>query len=172
MTKSKPVYVNAVGARLTDEIDEKMYNYGHLQVVFEDGSIGWYESGWGPMISETAFFVKDVIGPKGSVSIVEPVGNDDISSSNIDSHTKTNRLLIHYQELADDGKFKFEDKYVNTSNEPNHDELCKLEQEFLLHAIINDLDLTSQLEAVINSMKIVLAADKSVKLGKQVLIDS
>ena len=61
MTKSKPVYVNAVGARLTDEIDEKMYNYGHLQVVFEDGSIGWYESGWGPMISETAFFVKDVI---------------------------------------------------------------------------------------------------------------
>ena len=46
MTKSKPVYVNAVGARLTDEIDEKMYNYGHLQVVFEDGSIGWYESGW------------------------------------------------------------------------------------------------------------------------------
>ena len=172
MTKSKPVYVNAVGARLTDEIDEKMYNYGHLQVVFEDGSIGWYESGWGPMISETAFFVKDVIGPKGSVSIVEPVGNDDISSSNIDSHTKTNQLLIHYQDRADDGKFKFEDKYVNTSNEPNHDELCKLEQEFLLHAIINDLDLTSQLEAVINSMKIVLAADKSVKLGKQVLIDS
>ena len=34
------------------------------------------------------------------------------------------------------------------------------------------LDLTTQLEAVINSMKIVLAADKSVKLGKQVLIDN
>ena len=44
MTKSKLLYVNAVGARLTEEIDEKMYNYGHLQVVFEDGSIGWYES--------------------------------------------------------------------------------------------------------------------------------
>ncbi len=172
MTKSKPVYVNAVGARLTEEIDKKMYNYGHLQVVFEDGSVGWYESGWGPMISETAFFIKDVIGPKGSVSIVEPKNGDDISSSNIDSHTKTNQLLIHYQDRSDDGKFKFEDKYVNTSNEPNHDELCKLEQEFLLQAIIKDLDLTTQLEAVINSMKIVLAADKSVKLGKQVLIDN
>ena len=169
---SKPVYVNAVGARLTEEIDKKMYNYGHLQVVFEDGSVGWYESGWGPMISETAFFIKDVIGPKGSVSIVEPKNDDDISSSNIDSHTKTNKLLIHYQDRSDDGKFKFEDKYVNTSNEPNHDELCKLEQEFLLQAIIKDLDLNSQLEAVINSMKIVLAADKSVKLGKQVLIDN
>ncbi len=80
--------------------------------------------------------------------------------------------MIHYQDRGDDGKFKFEDKYVNTSNEPNHDELCKLEQEFLLQAIIKDLDLTTQLEAVINSMKIVLAADKSVKLGKQVLIDN
>ena len=59
MTKSKPKYVNAVGAkRLTNEIAEDMYNYGHLQVVFEDGSIGWYESGWGPMISETAFLLK------------------------------------------------------------------------------------------------------------------
>ena len=48
MTKSKPKYVNAVGTRLTNEIAEDMYNYGHLQVVFEDGSIGWYESGWGP----------------------------------------------------------------------------------------------------------------------------
>ena len=66
-----------------------MYNYGHLQVVFEDGSIGWYESGWGPMISETAFFVKDVFGPKGSVSIVEPKNSNDITSSDIDSHTNT-----------------------------------------------------------------------------------
>ena len=48
-----------------------MYNYGHLQVTFDDGSVGWYEAGWGPMMSEVAFFVKDVIGPKGCVSIVK-----------------------------------------------------------------------------------------------------
>ncbi len=34
------------------------YNYGQLQVTFEDGSVGWYECGWGPMMSETAFFGK------------------------------------------------------------------------------------------------------------------
>ena len=45
-------------------------NYGHLHIVFDDGSVGWYEAGWGPMMSETAFFVKDMIGPKGCVSIV------------------------------------------------------------------------------------------------------
>ena len=65
MTRSKPVRVQAIGARLSEEIDEEMYNYGQLQVVFEDGSVGWYEAGWGPIMSQTAFFVKDVIGPKG-----------------------------------------------------------------------------------------------------------
>jgi hypothetical protein len=51
-----------------------MYNYGHLQVIFADGSVGWYEAGWGPMMSETAFFVKDVITPHGCVSIVMDEG--------------------------------------------------------------------------------------------------
>ncbi len=68
MTRAKPIKVHAIGARLSDEV--KQQNYGMLQVIFDDGSVGWYEAGWGPMMSETAFFVKDVIGPKGSVSIV------------------------------------------------------------------------------------------------------
>ncbi len=38
--------------------------------TFDDGSVGWYEAGWGPMMSEIAYFVKDVVGPKGAVSIV------------------------------------------------------------------------------------------------------
>ncbi|SMD04092.1 Gfo/Idh/MocA family protein, partial [Pedobacter nyackensis] len=70
MTRSKPLQVSAIGARLSNDIPEGNYNYGQLQIRFEDGSVGWYEAGWGPMMSETAFFVKDVIGPKGSVSIV------------------------------------------------------------------------------------------------------
>ena len=70
VTRAKPVAVHAVGARLTDEIAPTMVNYGHLHLTFDDGSVGWYEAGWGPMISETAFFVKDMIGPKGCVSIV------------------------------------------------------------------------------------------------------
>src|SRR5690606_33989398 len=71
MTRSQPISVSAIGARLTDEIDTKMYNYGQLQVRFKDGSVGWYEAGWGPMMSETAVFIKDVIGPKGAVSIID-----------------------------------------------------------------------------------------------------
>nr|MDQ3347276.1 Gfo/Idh/MocA family oxidoreductase [Acidobacteriota bacterium] len=65
MTGARPVRVSAVGARLTEDLKPGMYNYGHLHVSFDDGSVGWYEAGWGPMMSEVAFFVKDVIGPKG-----------------------------------------------------------------------------------------------------------
>ncbi|KFL26664.1 oxidoreductase, partial [Devosia riboflavina] len=61
MTSAKPVKVHAIGAKLTDEVAKN--NYGMLQVQFDDGSVGWYEAGWGPMVSETAFFVKDVFGP-------------------------------------------------------------------------------------------------------------
>ena len=168
MTKSKPKYVNAIGANLTDEIKKDMYNYGHLQVVFENGSIGWYEAGWGPMISETAFFVKDVVGPKGSVSIVEPNSKGDIKSDKIDSHTKTSSLLIHNQERDENGKFINDDIVINTKTEPDHLELCLLEQKHLLDVIQNDLDIDSALDDVISSMKIVLAADKSIKSGKQV----
>ena len=56
VTQAKPVAVHAVGARLTEEIAPTMVNYGHLHIVFDDGSVGWYEAGWGPMMSETAFF--------------------------------------------------------------------------------------------------------------------
>ena len=61
MTRSKPIRVSAIGARMTEDIPAGNYNYGQLQIYFEDGSVGWYEAGWGPMISQTAYFVNDNI---------------------------------------------------------------------------------------------------------------
>ena len=92
ITDARPVEVRGMGVRLSDEIDPDMYNYGHLQVLFDDGSVGWYEAGWGPMMSETAFFVKDVISPKGCVSIVM---NESAKSDDIDTHTKTSMIRLH-----------------------------------------------------------------------------
>jgi len=167
MTRSKPISVSAIGARLTEQIDKDMYNYGQLQVRFEDGSIGWYEVGWGPMMSEVAFFVKDVIGPKGCVNIMDAEqgakGSDDI-----DSHTKTNRLKIHYSELGENNEYTKPDEIVNTEDEPDHQGLCDLEQEFFLNSIKSDVDLTDHLDDAVNSLKIVLACDEAVRTGKTV----
>src|SRR6185503_3553092 len=96
MTGSRPVSVNGIGARLADEIAANQVNYGHLQVTFADGSVGWYEAGWGPMMSETAFFVKDVIGPKGCVSIVAKSAASEGKSANVDAHSKTEALRLHH----------------------------------------------------------------------------
>ncbi len=168
MTRSKPVQVQAIGARLSDEIGAEMYNYGQLQVVFEDKSVGWYEAGWGPMMSETAFFVKDVIGPKGCVSIVDPQAVSKTASDNVDAHTKTNSLLLHHAALDASGKFAKPDERIDTTDEPDHQELCNREQAYFLQAIREDLDLTEHLHDAINSLRIVLAADESARTGRVV----
>ena len=166
MTGARPVRVSAIGARLTDELPEGMYNYGQLQVVFDDGSIGWYEAGWGPMMSETAFFVKDVIGPHGCVSIVAKEASGASKSADIDSHTKTESLKVHSGGLNPAGGFARPDEVINLTDEPDHLELCAREQRFFHRAIVENLDLTDHLRDAVNSLRIVLAADTAVRTGR------
>lgn len=166
VTRAEPVQVHAVGARLTEDMPAGMYNYGHLHVRFDDGSVGWYEAGWGPMMSETAYFVKDVIGPKGSVSIVMAETSGNIRSDDINAHTKTNRILLHHAGLDPDGRFLRRDEPIDTADEPDHDALCEREQRFLLQAIDADLDLTDHMTDAVRSLRIVLAADESVRTGR------
>ena len=104
MARSKPLQVQAIGARLTEDIPKGNYNYGQLQIRFEDGSVGWYEAGWGPMMSETAFFVKDVIGPKGCVSIVAKEAGSAGKSDSVDAHTKTESLRVHHAGINEIGR--------------------------------------------------------------------
>ena len=167
VTRAKPVAVHAVGARLTDEIAPTMVNYGHLHLAFDDGSVGWYEAGWGPMISETAFFVKDMIGPKGCVSIVaKDEGSAAAKSADHDTHTKTNALRIHYAALDSDGAFARPDEILSTEDEPSHQDLCEREQRLFLKAIRGEVDLTDHLQDAINSLRIVFAADESMRTGE------
>jgi predicted dehydrogenase len=170
MTRSKPIQVSAIGARLTEEIPAGNYNYGQLQIRFEDGSVGWYEAGWGPMISETAFFVKDVIGPKGSVSIVAKDAGGIGKSDSIEAHTKTESLRYHHAALDDNAQFKQVDTWINLSDEPDHQELCNREQRYFLKAIMENTDLTDHVQDAVNSLRIAFACDESVRTGKVVML--
>ncbi len=170
MTGARPKRVHGIGVRLTDEVGPDVYNYGQLQVEFDDGSVGWYEAGWGPMMSEVAFFVKDVVGPKGCVSIVmaeQGAGADEgastTTSADIDTHTKTNAIRLHHAALKPDGSLVKPDELFRMDDEPGHDELCEREQAFLLNAIRNDVDLTDHTNDAVNSLGIVLAADASIR---------
>lgn len=168
MVRSKPIQVGAIGARLTEAIPAGNYNYGQLQIRFEDGSVGWYEAGWGPMVSETAFFVKDVFGPKGSVSIVARDAGGSGKSSSIDAHTKTESLRIHHAELNEQDEFVRPDEWLDMTDEPGHQELCNREQAYFLKAIREDLDLTHHVQDAVDSLRIAFACDESVRTGQVV----
>lgn len=157
ITDARPVEVRGMGLRLSNEIAADMYNYGHFQVLFEDGSLGWYEAGWGPMMSDTAFFVKDVVSPSGAVSIRMP---ESARSDDVDTHTKTSLLRVH--------KVGQPDLDISMADEPGHQELCEREQAFMARAITENLDLTRHLQDAVQSLAICLAADESVRSGQAV----
>lgn len=156
ITDAPPVEVRGMGLRLSDEIDAGMYNYGHFQVLFEDGSVGWYEAGWGPMMSETAYFVKDVISPSGAVSIVAA---ETGGSSEIDSHTKVGLLRVH--ETGGD-------RLIDLEGEPDHQALCDAEQAFVAKAINQNINLQRHMTDAVRSLSVCLAADESIRTGQPV----
>ena len=159
ITDSAPIQVRGMGVRLSDEIAPDMYNYGHFQVLFEDGSAGWYEAAWGPMISETAYFVKDIISPNGAVSIVAA---EKGGSADIDSHTKVGRLRVH--------PASGDDRLIDLPDEPGHQALCEAEQAFVARAITEDIDLTRHMSDAVQSLSICLAADESIRTGQPVYL--
>ncbi len=165
ITDSRPVQVRGMGVRLSDEIAADQVNYGHLQVLFADRSVGWYEAGWGPMISQEAFFVKDVMGPRGSASIVMEPGAD---SADVDTHTKTARLRLHGAARGTDGAFAAPDAWISTADEPGHDELCAREQRFVRDAIRQNWDLDRHMDDALRSLAVVLAADRSMRENRAI----
>jgi predicted dehydrogenase len=168
MTESKPVRVSGIGAQLTDELPKDKINYGHLQVTFDDGSVGWYEAGWGPMMSETAFFVKDVVGPLGSASIVAAEAGSRGKSSDVDAHCQTERILLHRSEKNENGELVAKDEFIDLDDEPDHDELCRREQLFFLDGITGKADLAEHQNSAIRASEIVLAADHSFRTGQMI----
>jgi predicted dehydrogenase len=170
MTQAKPVRVSAIGARLSNDLPPGMYNYGQLQVSFSDGSVGWYEAGWGPMMSTAAFFVKDVVGPLGAVTIEAGEKIDKSASDDVGSHTATSALRVHFAQLDNKNAFVKPDRIINLADEPDHDELCKREQRYFLEAITTNLDLTEHWTAARNSLAIVLAAEQSINTGQVITL--
>jgi predicted dehydrogenase len=92
------------------------------------------------------------------------------NSDDIDAHTKTNKLNIHYAARNQADEFTKADEIVVTEDEPDHQGLCELEQEFFLRSVVEDSDLTEHLEDALNSLKIVLACDEAVRTGKTVFL--
>jgi predicted dehydrogenase len=159
ITDSRPIQVRGMGVRLARDISENQVNYGHLQILFEDGSVGWYEAGWGPMMSNTASIVKDVIGSGGSVSLV----TGDVDPADIHTHTQAGQLNLHAIDLTANGAKGATDSMIPIVDQVDHQSLCDREQAFLANAIRTDKDLTEHHRDAVKSLSIVLAAERSMR---------
>jgi hypothetical protein len=121
-------------------------------------------------MSETAFFVKDVIGPKGCVSIVAKDASGKGKSDSVEAHTKTESLRWHHADINERNEFVSTDEWIDLTDEPDHQELCNREQAYFLKAIIEDIDLTDHIDDAVNSLKIAFACDESVRTGSVVVL--
>lgn len=175
MTQSRPVSVHAIGVRLSPQVPASTFNYGQLQVRFDDGSAGWFESGFGPMVSQCGYSIKDVFGPQGSVSLVPPPEQTENAeageSSNFKSHTGTGGLRLHRSELNDEGAFAQRDTWIDNPEEPSQPELCRRQQEFFLTAIREEINLEQHWQDAVSSLLVGLAAEESVRTGQAVTLD-
>ena len=99
------------------------------------------------MMSEVAYFVKDIVGPKGSVSIVvaqegqnEASGEKVSASADIDQHTKTNAIRLHHASVDKQTKnFVKKDEVFRMDDEPDHQALCDREAKSFYDAIVKEV---------------------------------
>ncbi|MBT6440839.1 MAG: gfo/Idh/MocA family oxidoreductase, partial [Alphaproteobacteria bacterium] len=52
--------------------------------------------------------------------------------------------------------------------EPGHDELCQREQELFLKAIVEDMDLTDLMQSAVDTFRLTMAADQSIREGRAI----
>src|SRR4029077_20132344 len=115
---------------------------------------------------------KGLGAPKGWVSRGIPheerAAGEMTQSADIDSHTRTNALKVHHAAMDANNNFIRKDERINLADEPDHQELCNREQRFFLKAIQEGIDLTDQMNDAVNSLRIVLAADESIRTRRVV----
>ena len=173
MTRAKPVRVHGIGAKLSDET--RLQNYGALQVAFDDGSVGWYEAGWGPMMSEVAYFVKDVVGPAGRLdrraqgggqtearrtrSRIPPTSTSTPrpTRSRSTTPTSTRRTISRARTSGSTWRTSPITRSCATASRRSSSK-----------AIREDLDLSDWMDDAVNSLRIVLAADESIRTRRAV----
>jgi predicted dehydrogenase len=169
MVGARPLSVQGIAARVSEEIGQDDKNYGAMQLSFADGSVGWFEAGWGPMFSRSATFIQDIVGPRGSVSMERDMGGMD--PSDVSRHTSANSLVVHSSSRESAGRPVSKDETIPFDDEPGHVELCVREQEFLLSAIDEGIDLSTHHAEAMDSLAICLAAVRALGSGRVVRLE-
>lgn len=143
-TGSEVVDVNGIALRTDNEVPENTYNYGLITLRLADGSIAYYEAGWGNTIA--AENLKEFIGPLGRIKITE----------------KNNRLsnqeegdLIEY--------FSYPEKEYKSINVDCKRRPTGAQLAHLIKMIEEDVPAQPSIDEVYKSFMTVIKADRILK---------
>ena len=165
ISAAEPVKVTGKAVRLHGD-STLNGNYGFLSVEFSDGSIGSFDSAWGPMVGARPSSVVTATGPQGSVSIVS-------LSTVVDDKAARGEALIFEPVMNNEDEERAEEVLRSeTSADGERGDAYVLQQQYLYECIANDVSMDEHFNDVLTSIVIVAAADESVATGETVCIGS
>lgn len=142
-TGSEITQVQAIALRTEEEVPEDKYNYGLMTLKLEDGSVGYYEAGWGNTISSDN--LKEFVGPKGRIRLVY--------GKNRTWHQEEGDLIEYY---------RYPEKTYEVINIVSERKPTDVQFNFLVKMIETDCKATPTIDEVYESFKIALQADACI----------
>ena len=136
--------VSGVGVKTEADVPDGKYNYGLITVRLSDGSVGYYEAGWGNTIASDN--LKEFVGPKGRIRITYQMSRQ---------FNQEEGDLVEYYTYPDG---KYETININCNRKPTDDQL-----QALIDMIENGTEFSPTLDDVIKSFEWVLKADENIK---------
>lgn len=148
-TNSRITNISGIGARTEEEILPDRYNYGMFSAKFEDGSVGYYEAGWGNTIASEN--IKEFIGPKGRIKIVYRKDRN--------THQEEGDLIEYYSYPGNEYKIL----NIDSNRKPTWDQL-----QHLIKMIEEGVEAIPNIDQVYNAFEIALFVDKAIITGEAV----
>lgn len=140
---SKITHINAIGVRTENDVPSDKYNYGFLTARLADGSVGYYEAGWGNTISSDN--LKEFCGPKGRIRLVYRKDRQ--------THQEEGDLIEYY---------KFPEKKYEIINVQSLRKPTGSEFDYLIEMIETGCDAIPSIDEVICSTEITMDADDQI----------
>ena len=136
--------VSGIGLRTEADVPEDRYNYGLMTAKLSDGSVAYYEAGWGNTMA--ADNLKEFVGPKGRIRITYQMSRRE---------NQEEGDLIEYYTYPEG---RYETINVLCKRKPTGDQLSTL-----IDMIENDASANPLIDDVWESFKWAVKADKIIK---------
>lgn len=136
--------VSGIGLRTEADVPEDRYNYGLMTAKLSDGSVAYYEAGWGNTMA--ADNLKEFVGPKGRIRITYQMSRRE---------NQEEGDLIEYYTYPEG---RYETINVLCKRKPTGDQLATL-----IDMIENDAPANPLIEDVCESFKWAVKADEIIK---------